>query len=203
MPDTVFVPFADCCEAAIMFDLDTIPSVITLGFHNTGSIPFDVPALADLATVLSVNFVTPLAVQLNTTVHFRNIHLRDLDSVSGAVFDQPLTQVGSSAGVAVPNQVATTVTFLTGVAGRSYRGRNYVPGATNGALADQKTFTDGYLADILSVYEGMDTHLASAAAEHVVLSRFLDKAPRESGHAQAVIGYRVNAPIHTQRRRLT
>jgi hypothetical protein len=198
-----FIPFPDCCEAAIEFDLDGIPCVNTLGFHNTASEPFAVTDLADLATVIQTYLITGLATDQAPIVQYRNIHLRTLDSVSGPVFDQPLTNAGSASGTPVPNQVSMTITFLSGIAGRSYRGRNYIAGLQASTLADQRTWQGSGMSYVQSVYETFDGHLPSVSAEHVILSRFLDKAPREIGHAQPVIGYRANSQVHTQRRRLT
>lgn len=198
-----FIPFADCCEAAIEFLLDGIPSVITLGFHHTVAGAYGIADLADLATVIESQLVTPLATGQAPIVHYTNIHLRDLDSVSGAVFDNPLTNVGSETHDPVQNQVCMTVTFLTGVAGRSYRGRNYIAGLTVEELADSKTWAASQQVFIDGLYETFDAALPSVQSEHVVLSRFSGGAPRLSGVATPVIGYRANAQVYTQRRRLT
>lgn len=198
-----FIPFDNCCEAAIEFDLAGIASVITLGFRSTVSEPFSVTDLADLATVIETQLVVPLAAIQAPTAVYRNIHLRDLDSVSGNVYDQPLTAVGSEGNTPVANQVAMTVTFLTGIAGRSYRGRNYVAGWRTQNLLNPTTFNSDICGIVAGIYETFDGALPAVSASHVVLSRFLDKSPRELGHAQDIIGYRANTQVHTQRRRLT
>lgn len=198
-----FIPFVDCCEAAIEFSLDGVPCVVTMGFRHTVSAAYSVSDLGVLATAIDVHYVTPLAARQEGVVVYRNIHLRDLDAVDGAVFDLPLAVPGGGLGTAVPNQVAMTVTFLTGVAGRSFRGRNYVAGLPAGTLADQRTWDTGETGAIQAIYEGFDGALPAADSEHVVLSRQALGNPRETGVATPVIGYRANPQVYTQRRRLT
>lgn len=197
-----FIPFPSCCEANIQFALQGIPAEITLGFRNTDDEEYTASDLADLASVLQEYLVTPLAVLQTTAVNYVNIHMRALGSDSGAVDDLPLTNAGSASGAGVTNQASLTVTFLTGIAGRSYRGRNYIGGLPNSQLGNLHTWGNTVLTAVLGVYEGMDEHLAAASSSHVVLSRYLDKVPRETGHAQDVIGYRPNSLVATQRRRL-
>lgn len=198
-----FIPFPSCCEAAIQFVSSGIPGVITLGFKHTGDVEYTPTSLGDLATVISTQLVNALRLEQTNSVHYTNIHLRDLGSVSGAVFDLPLTATGSQNVPPVQNQVAMTVTFLTGVAGRSYRGRNYLPSLPAGSLVSPTTWDSGLAALLDTVYETFDLALPAVDSQHCVLSRFLDKSPRVTGHAQPVIGYRANTPVYTQRRRLT
>jgi hypothetical protein len=96
-----------------------------------------------------------------------------------------------------------TVTFLTGVAGRSYRGRNYIPALPSAAGATDRTWTNAAVAAVNSAYETFDLALPGVDSEHVVLSRANEGAPRVSGVATPVIGYRANVQMFTQRRRLT
>jgi len=198
-----FIPFVDCCEAVIQFLLDTIPGVITLGFKHTVSGAYGVADLGDLATAISTHLVTPLAAVQSGQIHYTNIHLRDLDTVSGAVFDQPLTQVGGVSGGSLPNQVAMTVTFLTGVAGRSFRGRNFIPALPIADTASDRTWSASIIASMTTIYENFDVSLPAVDSSHVVLSRFSGGAPRLTGIATDVIGYRANVGVYTQRRRLT
>lgn len=198
-----FIPVPDCCEAGIEFFLDAVPSVITLGFRHTGGGGYDISGLADLATALVTSFITPLVGDQTSDVVYSNIHLRSLDAENGAVFDQPLTAVGTNGTSGVANQVSMTVSFLTGIAGRSYRGRNYVAGLPTAALADQRNWNATYIGRLLEDYQTMDLALPAVDSEHVVISRFQGGETRSPGVATPVIGYRPNRPVYTQRRRLT
>lgn len=200
---TTFIPFADCCEAVIQFLLDGVPGLISLGFHHTVAAAYSVTNLADLATAIHTGLIVPLKARQTGQVKYTNIHLRDLDTVTGAVFDQPLTDVGTATGDNLPNQVAMTVTFLTGVAGRSYRGRNYVPALPAASTLTDRTWDPAVIAAVQAAYETFDLALPAADSEHVVLSRANGGAPRMAGVATRVIGYRANTQIFTQRRRLT
>lgn len=198
-----FIPFTDCCEASLEFTLVGIPGAITLGFHHTVAGAFGVADLGDLATVIDTALITNMKLHQCNMLTWHNIHLRDLDSISGAVFDQPLAITGAITTTCVPSQVAMTVTFLTGVAGRSYRGRNYIPALPVVELNNAQTWGPTIVGLMQGYYETFDVALAAVDAEHVVLSRFNGGAPRVSGVATPVIGYRANVPVFTQRRRLT
>jgi hypothetical protein len=202
MPGT-YIPFVDCAAANIQFDLDGIPCEITLGFHKVTAGPPVVGDLMNLATVIQSDLVVPLKGDQTAIVEYRNIHVVDLDSVSGPTYDLPLTDVGTATGGAVPNNVALCVTFLTGARGRSYRGRNYIAGLPLGATASNVEWTTGAAAGIQTIYENFDLALPPINWEHSVLSRFNGGAPRVTGHQQPVIAYRGNTGMVTQRRRLT
>lgn len=115
----------------------------------------------------------------------------------------PITadDVGLDAGPSVSNNSTMTTTFLTDLRGRSYRGRVYTPGLNQ---SDQLTSTDmsGTLAAALTAaYALMNTYVP-VAFSHAVISLQTAGAPRATGVATPVTGYRSNTQIDSQRRRL-
>lgn len=198
-----FIPFSDAVEAVVEMTLDSIPSVMTLGFVLLSGGGITVAEMASLGGALHDWLFTDFKPAVAASVDFLNIHITDLDSVSGPVVDTPLGFVGTGTGTAVPNNVALTVTFVTALRGRSYRGRNFVGGIPAANLLNQYQWDSAVLAGFNGIYGDMAGHVADVSWQHVVLSRYLDKAPRELGHTQPVLTYRANEPVHTQRRRLT
>lgn len=199
---TTFIPFSGCAQANLQMTVDTIPAELTLGFRYVAGGALDAAALASLGGALHDWVFTDLKGALSSDVDFLNWHLVDLDALDGFVVDTPLGFTGTGAASAVPNNVALTVTFITALRGRSYRGRNYVPGIPEGGLLNKHQWSDALMSGMNDVYGSLAGHVTTVSWEHVVLSRWLDKSPRSLGHAEPVLAYRSNKPIYTQRRRL-
>jgi len=121
-----------------------------------------------------------------------------LDGTS-ATHVEPATVTGAFSGTLVPDQVAMVVTFRTALAGRSHRGRAYIPGLPTAALDSSGylwsvTNTDGMTSDFGDWQSAMATSTSSMT--HGVLSRSL-------GVITPVTSYQARRQIATQRRRLT
>jgi len=66
----------------------------------------------------------------STTWVLSNVGVRDIRTANQPEFQASVAQAGTSAGEALPATNAVTVTLRTALAGRSYRGRVYLPGWT-------------------------------------------------------------------------
>lgn len=197
-----FIPFSDAVEAVVQMTLGGIPAVMTLGFVDISGGGITPTGMGILGGALHDWLFTDFKPAVASSVDFLNIHLTDLDSVSGPVVDTPLGFVGTGTGAAVPNQVAMTVTFNTALRGRSYRGRNYVGGIPASNLLNPYQWNSSVVTGFDGIYGDMAGRVDAVSWQHVVLSRYLDKAPRLIGHSEPVLGYRANAPVYTQKRRL-
>jgi len=198
-----FIPFADCALAVIHYLGDSIPSILTMGFRFLGGGAPTSSDLDSLNTVIAVEFVEPLAALQSEDWQYQSIHTVDLDAVDGPVSDIPLTNTGGLSTAKLPSQVSMTVTYLTGYRGRSFRGRNYLNGFVEAALENSIAWAAPIMASVIAIQDPFFTALGSADWQQVVLSRQFEKAARVEGVATAVTGWRANAPIHTQKRRLT
>lgn len=199
-----FIPFpAGCVEAVLKGRVDGIPVVNTIGaryLSGSATIGDGSNLAAELISWWHTN-IAPLVSA--TLVILDEVTVYDLTSASGWVANDPDPHPGTGSAASVPNNVAMTVTFSTALRGRSYRGRNYVPGLPSGALVNQLAWDTAITSAVEGAYTALPTAMNSVGFGHVVLSRHADHAPRTLGVATTVSGYRANAPIATMRRRLT
>jgi len=78
----------------------------------------------------------------------------DLSVENGFRVEQGVAANGGVSGEAAPNNVACCISFRTGLRGRSYHGRNYVPAIPN-SLIDLNALAPTFLADLSSAYSTM------------------------------------------------
>lgn len=132
-----------------------------------------------------------------------SITARDMNTEEGSVFidTDSLPHAGENPGGATPFQVSATVTWLTGLVGRSARGRTYQIGVPIEA-ALHNVLTSGYRASMAAAYDALRTGLEGAGHALAVVSFIEDGVPRVTGRALPVIGQQVPFPLATQRRRL-
>jgi len=197
-----FVPFGDgVVEAVIGFTKNGVPGVMTQGYKLFTGPATPIDGL-NLATLIS-NWLA-IEVQPHTTSDtlWNTVTVNDLTSVSGwqATFAGP--GAGTDTGLHVTNQVAMCVTFETAKRGRSFRGRNYVPGLPQTNLLDSTHWNSSAVTFWAGVYDSLELTVSAGSWTPVVLSRFAGGAPRTLGVATPIANYRANAYITTQRRRL-
>lgn len=103
---------------------------------------------------------------------------------------------GSSSTLALPNQVATVVTLLTGRPGRSYRGRTYLPPVHTAAMLGTNQLSTANATTLANAYAGylQGVHDSSSGAPAVVSSSKL-------GAMTLINAVQVDTVFDTQRRR--
>lgn len=198
-----FVPFGPgVVEADFQMTLSGIPVEITQGYRLISGAASPIDG-ASLGAVLSGWWNTELSTNLNVDCTLVNIQINDLTSAAGWQANVFNGTAGSQGGTVLPNQVAMTVTFETASRGRSYRGRNYVPGLIQADLQNPYTFNAARVAGINSVYNNLQSVVAAAGWQSVVLSRVAGGVPRVLGVTTPIVNIRANAPLATIRGRLT
>lgn len=125
MPGPGFIPAVDAAKVVISGQFRAQQYDIDLWFlHDVGAITFN--DLNDLCLGLSGAFVGTYLAPLSSDLSLDRIVARDYTTQSGPVVDMSFTALLGEEGDAMPNNVALSVSFRTGFAGRSNRGRNYV-----------------------------------------------------------------------------
>jgi len=172
---------------------------------------FELPAgapsalqLADLATGVGdywgLNMLPLQAAEL--TLEF--VSARDLTFVDGLVAESISGQgPGGNANGFEPANVAACIKFITGRAGRSFRGRNYFGGIPTDVITGNH-FVGGFLVSLAAAYAGM-VGLGTLAAgwQWVVVSRFSGGLPRAEGIKTVVTdAFSTDDVADSQRRRL-
>lgn len=181
----------------------------TLWFEfGTPPLAADLTALGDILLTWWGTNIGPLASQ--------GLQVREVvcTSMHSAVAPQATSTpsgalTGGSVNEIMPNNVSMTVSFRTGLRGRSFRGRNYVTGLTIDQVTGNQIIP-AVVADFIAAYEALGTAISGSGWTWIVASRFsgVDPTtkkpiPRAAGVTEPVIAVVVvDAFVDSQRRRL-
>lgn len=149
-------------------------AVNVIGAVKTGSVTVN-QALADglFADAKTAHTSSGLAALQPTTVTLSSLGVRD---ISGPNLPEFMGAGVASAGTAaggkmLPPQTALCVTIRTAKAGRSYRGRMYVPGWHDTALSSTGTATAGASTAAKGFADNFSVAIAGRSLSLAVLSR--------------------------------
>lgn len=199
-----FIPVPDVAQAQIFGRIDGQTTINDLYFASE-SPPVTLGQLEVLALGLADWFSASLLTLLSASFAFERVHVRDLTTQAGFSVDQSAgAGPGGAGGAFVPNNVAPCISFRTQIAGRSGRGRNYIPGVPQSVITGN-TISPGFIADTTIAYQGLlDTgSFKPTGWTWVVVSRFTLNAPRPAGVANAVLSVLyTDTTVDSQRRRL-
>lgn len=143
----------------------------------------------------------------STTVGLTMVKARDMTVEGGPEASLVVSPAifGTDSTGALPDNVSIAIKWVTGVAGRSHRGRTYHIGSTKGfqdTIADN--FTAAQAAALLTVYGTLLTDVNATAGQVMVqVSRQENKTPISPANQHPIIGAQL-ADLHfdSQRRRL-
>jgi hypothetical protein len=199
-----FIPVLDTAQVQLYGRIDGQQTVNDLYFTNTTP-GITLGELGDLADAIRAWYVSSMLTLLSSAFSLERVHARDLtDQFSFAVDVNAGPSSGSSGGAFVPNNVAPCISFRTGTAGRSGRGRNYIPGVPQ-PVVDGNTLTPGFIADAQAAYGSLlpGEGMVPAGWVWVVVSRYTGGAPRPAGIATPVLtALFTDNIVDSQRRRL-
>lgn len=199
-----FIPVPGGIQAELRYNLLGQRTENVLWFRTPSLAVPTVADLTDVAEMLSTWWnasVKPLQ-GANTTL--REIYLTGQNAADGAsyTYTTGLPVDGTLSGEALPNNCALVVSLRTEKRGRSYRGRVYHMGITEG-VCNGNQVTDTYANNVVSAYDALISDAATAGFNLVVCSRRSGNAPRASGVLTTVIdALLVDTVIDSQRRRL-
>ena len=146
-----FVPSATVAGVQLEGVVDNCQTINDLYFSLPGG--FILSDLQSLATNLNDWFNLSLAAQLSEDWSTVAVHVRGLNIPNGFIVDVSTSPTAGSLTVeAAPNNVAACISFRTGVAGRSFRGRNYIPALANDQV-NLNTMEVEYMAALKAAYD--------------------------------------------------
>ena len=201
VPNTVLV------EVRMLLDAQKIEN--TLYFEKPGG--WSAGDLVTLGNSFLTWWAAFYAVGVSSAVTLNEIFIRELSTASSIVQTTPAPTphpAGDRSAASLPNNVAVTVSFRTGLSGRFARGRNYVSGLSEDAVV-LNTVDSAVLADIQAGYEALQDVASDNTATWVVVSRFSGvdgdgvPIPRVEGVTTPITAVIiVDSIIDSQRRRL-
>lgn len=172
VPDTVQVAI----EAQYLGE----PCVNTLHFEATGT--YDLTAAQSLAALIVSDWAAGfMAVWSSNQYIFESVSVRGLEFVNDFQWTESAGNVaGGAAADPLPGNAAWVVKFISGLTGRSARGRNYISGLSS-AVVNGNTLAATAAAAIVDTYEQISADAAVLGWSHVITSRFTSGAARPVG----------------------
>lgn len=175
----------------------------TLYFSKDGG--FIMADLNDLAALVRAWWFDNIMPLLSADYVFREVAAVDLSTEGGATaFDTAETGTGGGAASgAFPGNVAIAVSLRTGLAGRSFRGRNYLSGLPPSAVIGN-TLDNDFRTGYATGYAALLDLLSDTDFVWGVVSRVTAGLPRVAGIITAITSVIiVDAFVDSQRRRLS
>jgi len=204
-----FVPVANTALAEIRMIADLQEVENTLYFEKATALTEG--DLNDLGDALITWWEDNMAPNIWAGVTVSEVVCTDLSSASSLQVSRvpaaPLTGALSVPGL--PTSVSLTISFRTALRGRSFRGRNYIVGLTEGQTTGANT-VDSSLSDaFVTAYEQLLTLAGDLGLQWVVVSRFSGvdadekPIPRAAGVTTPITTVLVvDNVVDSQRRRL-
>jgi len=204
-----FVPVANTVEFEIRMLLDGQKVENTLYFGRN-FVPTAAQMLA-FAQVLAEWWAENVADYTGTGVDLVEVYATDLTSATGptATYVPPTSITGNVDSDTLPNNVSIVASFRTASRGRSYRGRNYIVGLTEGAVT-KSTVEDATITAILAAYDQLLSIGTGTGWAWYIVSRFSGVDPDTGKPIPRAVGVRtpvtsvvvVDPVTDSQRRRL-
>ena len=189
-----FVPVPNVVQVDTIFLLDGQRVENTsYWFQETGWDLSQIDAwLTDMNTVIQ----TSLLPFLTSSIQLIELVARLLDTASsiGLSYVPDPIPSGSVAAEALPNNDTYTISFKTGLTGRSFRGRNYVPGLTIDSVVSNN-ITSAFRTALLAYYNALKAQASASGITMVVVSRYSGVNPITRKPIPRVEG--VSTPITT------
>jgi hypothetical protein len=202
-----FVPVANTAKVALLFTQYGQHLVNTLWFKKAS--PITSADLTTLCTALNSWVIAEMLPNQGSTVTYNGSEAVDMTTAGGTGVLVPVTSgnTGGIAGGGLPTNVTASVKFLTGLTGRSHRGRNYFIGLTNSGISGDELLS-GSVTNILGIYDALGSYLVSTAFDQVIASLYsgVDSTgkpiPRAAGVTTVVVSYAMDIALDAMRRRL-
>lgn len=199
-----YVPVSSVIASEVQFTQEGQLVEITIDVHVVVAIT--TALLNSLAAIIFGWWDSTQRFDTASALTITGVRMTDLTTSTG------LSQINGYGGAtpngsgtaALPNNVTATITKATPLRGRSYRGRNFIPGIDRTELTatDYNILLPASVAAFVSNWVALDAALVAGGFQPVIVSRFSGGAPRLVGVATPITSYRMNDVIDSQRRRL-
>jgi len=198
-----FVPFSNAAEVEIRMLYLSQEVECTFGYSQNAII---VPsALTALCTTIGTKWSIEVMPLLSSSLQLLEVVARDLTSPTSfdGGWSPEGTVVGGEGGDPLPGNAAACISLRTGLTGRWFRGRNYLPGLTTNITAGN-FITPDFATDMQNAYtELLGAVEGAMTGQLAVLSRVYQGADREEGVATPITrAVFADRDVDSQRRRL-
>lgn len=199
----VFVPTPNAVTASVRYLWDNQQVENTLSFYRAES--WTETLMEQLANII-INWRTTQIRSLQAS----NLLMTEVYVVDQASDSAPAITVtvdsgdapGTTGTPSLPNNVSLAIQFRTAFRGRSGRGRNFILGLAEGQVSGN-LIANSLATSYQDAYQALAGDVEALDAQHVIISKQTDGAPRPNGLVRLVTAYAfADLSIDSQRRRL-
>lgn len=197
----VFVPALNVAEVAMRYTINNRPIVNVLYFRKSTALTL--ADLTTLATLVRDWWQNTMRANFSIDIRLGVVSVRDLTVQNGLIYDLVIASPigGTRAGNPASNQVAIVTSNRTGLAGRSYRGRNFWASIVENDVTTEFLETT-LCTNVGNAMVALRTSVVAAGFDWVVVSRVLNGVARVTALISDIISVIVNTRVDTQRRRV-
>lgn len=151
------------CLVRFLYHRDTRTLMNT--FHVQQAAPWNLASMQQLATVMHTWWSSSFHNAVPVGVGLYQIQVRKLDPTEPLAYDLDISpdDPGLRVGTMEPGNVTLTISWRTGLAGRYFRGRLYVPCLVENDVASNDLVTSGYITVLAACAITLLTNLQAAA----------------------------------------
>lgn len=199
-----FIPVPNVVQARLIFQEDNGVVAQNVFWHATSSAP-TMTDLEDIGGTWGDLFTEFLIQAMTTNWQCNGIALRAMNEAEGInlFFDDGFPKSGTSSGAPQADQVAYTVTWNTGLVGRSARGRTYGVGLPAEWVVNRNQINPANFSDLSNRWNGVREAFETEGHALQVVSFQEGGVPRTEGRNLPVLSGQLRFPLATQRRRLS
>jgi len=164
-----------------------------------------VAIMTTVAQVFKLWFDTHLAPITHSGTSLQAIEVTDISSESddGIIYTTGLPSPGTSSGDPLPNNVTVATKLLSGLTGRSRRGRKFFVGMSdNNITADRQHISGAMQTALQTAFTELLDAITAESWTWVVTSLVSGGVPRVAGLNTAIIAVATNLVLDSMRRRL-
>jgi hypothetical protein len=141
----------------------------------------------------------------NAATSLQAIEVTDVSQENGVgiIYTSGLPLVGEGTGDTMPNNSTVASKLVSGLTGRSQRGRSYFVGMDReNTTANRQGITAAFQDALTEAWEALIDAIGTEGFELVVKSLFHNGVPRTTGVVTPITNAVVNTTLDSQRRRL-
>jgi hypothetical protein len=200
-----FIPVLNCIQARLIWQEDNGAVAQNVFWHATVS----APTLADMeaigATWGELMTEAGLVPTITNNWALSSVAMRAMNEEEGAqlTYASGMPISGTSTETAVPDQVAYTVTWSTGLSGRSARGRTYMLGLPISAVENRNKLSVSARNNFNNAWGIVLDAFETEGHALQVVSFQEGGVPRSAGRKLPILSQNVRFPIATRRSRLS
>lgn len=197
-----FIPAPGVVQVEFVYTM--LGQVVETVLHYDSPVITTVESLGEFGAALVTAWDTQLKSNCPDGVALTGIKLTALDNATSFVVNYAagLPIIGTRTGILLPSNVSLAITKRTANRGRSFRGRVYQVGLNEGDVVGN--VVGSTLVTSLTFRWGNMLTVTTASGDYamVVLSRYMNNAPRAVAVSTVVTGFTCDGLVDSQRRRL-